>query len=324
VKLHKRNRRSETAEAQLREQNKVTDRESGPRGEKMSSQTGETRIKTNFLENQAKEVSDKKMSKGPMIAFSIIFIAGLGFGGFKVAEFLMNYQTIAMMKNIELILDSPTTKDGQATVDVVVRNNNPFPVKDFAFKYTIDGTNGGNVAAGTAKIDNLVPAADERKFAAVPLGAIKGAPAKMHVDLSQAVIAEKSTLPADVQMAITDALFLKEQDSVAAFEKLAAQQPESPVVLNALGLAYEECGIKDKAKEQFQKAIIAADAAVLKGGSDAATAASGATDNAAENAHYHLGNLLLDSDKTKAKAEFEAAAKLNPTDPAVQAALQKF
>lgn len=290
----------------------------------MSSQTGETRIRTNFLENQAKEVSDKKMSKGPMIAFGVIFLAGISFGGYKVAEFLMNYETIAMSKNIELILDSPTTKDGQASVDVVVRNNNPFPVRDFAFKYTIDGTNGGNVAAGTAKIDNLVPAADERKFAAVPLGAISGAPAKMHVDLSAAKIAEKSKLPPDVQMGITDALFLKEQDSVTAFEKLAAQQPDSPVVLTGLGLAYEECGMKDKAKDQFQKAIDAANAAALKAGSDAATAASAASDNAAENAHYHLGNLLLDSDKEKAKAEFEAAAKLNPTDPAVQAALQKL
>ncbi|HNB22863.1 MAG TPA: hypothetical protein PKZ32_10605, partial [Candidatus Melainabacteria bacterium] len=78
----------------------------------MSSQTSETRIKTNFLENQAKEVSGKKMSKGPLVAFGVVFLAGVTFGGYKVAEFLMNYETIAMMKNIELILDSPTTKNG--------------------------------------------------------------------------------------------------------------------------------------------------------------------------------------------------------------------
>lgn len=307
----------------------------------MSSQTGETRIKTNFLENQAREVSHKKMSKGPLIAFGIVFLSGISFGGYKVAEFLMNYETIAMLKNVELILDSPTTKNGQATVDIVVRNNNPFPVKDFAIAYTIDGASGGNVAKGVAKIPTIVPAADERKFATVALGAINGAPGKMHVDLSSAVIAEKSKLPGDVQARITDALFLKEQDSVAAFEQIAKELPDSPVVLTGLGLAYEECGQKDKAKETYEKAIVAADAAASKVGADAASAATAstaattadatatasgtcATGNAAENAHYHLGVLLLDSDKKKAKAEFEAAAQLDPGDPAVQAELEKL
>ncbi len=302
----------------------------------MSSQTGETRIKTNFLENQAREVSDKKMSKGPIIAFAIFFLAGVSFGGYKVAEFLMNYETIAMMKNVELILDSPTTKNGQATVDIVVRNNNPFPVKNFEIAYTIDGASGNNVAKGVAKIGTLVPAADERKFAAVPLGAINGAPGKMHVDLSSAIIAEKSKLPGDVQSRITDALFLKEQDSVAAFEQIAKELPDSPVVLTGLGLAYEECGLKDKAKETYGKAIAAADAEVVKAGRDAASAAttnavpSAATTTAAganstlENAHYHLGVLLLDSDKKEAKAQLEIARQMDPSDPAVQAELEKL
>lgn len=302
----------------------------------MSSQTGETRIKTNFLENQAKEVSDKKMSKGPIIAFAIFFLCGVSFGGYKVVEFLMNYETIAMMKNIELILDSPTTKNGQATVDIVVRNNNPFPVKNFEVSYTIDGASGNNVAKGVAKISSLVPAADERKFAAVPLGAIKGAPGKMHVDLSSADIAEKSKLPGDVQSRITDALFLKEQDSVAAFEQLAKELPDSPVVLAGLGLSYEECGLKDKAKESYAKAIAAADAEAVKAGRDAAsaaatnavpasanTAAAGAN-STLENAHYHLGVLLLDSDKKQAKAQLEIASQMDPSDPAVQAELEKL
>lgn len=267
-------------------------------------QTGETRIKTNFLENQAKEVSDKKMSKGPIIAFAIVFLAALSFGAYKVAMFLMNYETIAMMKNVELILDSPTTKDGQATVDIVVRNNNPFPVKNFEITYTIDGTSGGNVAKGVAKIDNLVPAADERKFATVSLGAISGAPGKMHVDLTDAVIAEKSKLPPDVQSRITDALFLKETESVAAFESLAKEMPDSSIVLTGLGLAYEEGGQKDKAKDAYEKAI--------------------AADSKNENAHYHLGALLIDLDKAKAKEELEAAAQLDAADPAVQAALAKL
>lgn len=310
----------------------------------MSSQTGETRIKTNFLENQAREVSDKKMSKGPIIAFGIFFLAGVSFGGYKVAEFLMNYETIAMMKNIELILDSPTTKNGQATVDIVVRNNNPFPVRNFEIAYTIDGATGSNVAKGVAKISTLVPAADERKFATVALGAIQGEPGKMHVDLSSADIAEKSKLPGDIQSRITDALFLKEQDSVAAFEQIAKELPDSPVVLTGLGLAYEECGLKDKAKESFGKAIAASDAEFVKAGRDAASAATinavpAATINAVptaantvaaganstvENAHYHLGLLLLDADKKKAKAEFEIAAQMEPSDPAVQAELEKL
>ena len=295
----------------------------------MSSQTGETRIKTSFLENQAKEVSDKKMSKGPIIVFGILFLAGISFGGYKVTEFLMNYETIAMMKNVELILDSPTTKNGQATVDIVVRNNNPFPVKNFAIAYTIDGVTGNSVAKGVAKIPTLVPAADERKFATVSLGAISGAPGKMHVDLSAAVIAEKSKLPGDVQARITDALFLKEQDSVAAFEQIAKELPDSTVVLTGLGLAYEECGMKDKAKETYGKAIAAANAESSKAGADAASAAAthdapGEANYAAENAHYHLGVLLLDSDKKQAKAELEIAAQLNPNDPAVQSELEKL
>lgn len=311
----------------------------------MSSQTGETRIKTNFLENQAKEVSDKKMSKGPIIAFGIVFLAGISFGGYKVAEFLMNYETIAMMKNIELILDSPTTKDGQATVDIVVRNNNPFPVKGFEVSYTIDGATGSTVAKGVAKIPTVVPAADERKFATVPLGTISGAPGKMHVDLTGAVIAEKSKLPGDIQARITDALFLKEQDSVSAFEQISKELPASPVVLTGLGLAYEECGMKDKAIESYGKAIASAELENAKVGADAASAAttnagvtssntpgtgsntgsnSGTNNSTVENAHYHLGVLLLDSDKKKAKAEFEAAAQLDSSDPAVQAELEKL
>lgn len=291
----------------------------------MSSQTGETRIRTNFLENQAKEVSHKKMSKGPVVGFAVVFLAGISFGAYKVTEFLMNYETIAAMKNIELILDSPTTKDGQATVDVVVRNNNPFPVKNFAFSYTIDGTGGGTVASGTAKIDSLVPAADERKFAFVPLGAITGSPAKMHVDLSAAKIAEKSKLPGDVQQRITDALFLKEQDSVAALEQLDKELPNTPVILNGLGAAYEECSMKDKAQASYEKSITAANEAATKAGADAADAAGAtATNSTAENAHYHLGLLLLNSDKKKAQEEFETAAKMDPADPAVQAALEKL
>ena len=308
----------------------------------MRSQTGETRIKTNFLENQAKEVSHKKMSKGPLIALGIVFLAGVSFGGYKVVEFLMNYETIAMMKNIDLILDSPTTKDGQATVDVIVRNNNPFPVKDFAFKFTVDGVTGGKVAGGIAKIDNLVPAVDERKFASVPLGAISGDPAHMHVDLSAAVIADKSKLPGDIQQRITDSILLKEQDSVAAFEQLDKELPENPVILSSLGIAYEECSLKDKAKQSFEKAIAAAEAEADKAGRDAASAATLSTaaavpgnapvgsslplgtKSALENAHYHLGLLLRDSDKKKAKAEFEAAAALNPSDPNVQSELEKL
>ncbi len=293
----------------------------------MSSQTGETRIKTNFLENQAKEVSHKKMSKGPIIGFAIVFLTGISFGAYKVTEFLMNYETVAMMKNIELILDSPIAKNGQATVDIVVRNNNPFAVRNFAIAYTIDGASGSNVAKGVAVISNLVPAADERKFAAVSLGAIKGEPGKMHVDLSSAKIAEKSKLPGDIQQRISDALFLKEQDSVAAFEQLNKELPNSPVVLNGLGLAYEECGLKDKAKESYEKAIAAADAAATKAGSDAASAASSSPNSAdatAENSHYHLGLLLMDSDKKKAREEFETAARMDGADPAVQAALDKL
>ncbi len=239
----------------------------------------------------------------------------------------MNYETIAMMKNVELILDSPTTKDGHATVDIVVRNNNPFPVRNFEVTYTIDGASGSNVAKGVAKLSALVPAADERKFAAVPLGAITGAPGKMHVDLTDAVIAEKSKLPGEVQTRITDALFLKEQDSVAAFEQIAKELPDSPVVLTGLGLAYEECGQKDKAKETYEKAIVAADAQGKDAGagadaaSAATTTATTTAGSAAENAHYHLGVLLLDTDKKRAKEEFEKAAQMEPTDPAVQAAL---
>jgi len=304
----------------------------------MSSQTSETRIKTNFLENQAKEVSGKKMSKGPLVAFGVVFLAGVTFGGYKVAEFLMNYETIAMMKNIELILDSPTTKNGQATVDIVVRNNNPFPVQNFEISYTIDGTTGGNVSRGVAKIDNLVPAADERKFATVSLGAISGEPGKMHVDLTAAKVAEKSKLPGDVQQRITDALFLKEQDSLAAFQQLDKELPDNPVILNGLALTYEECNQKDLAKQTYEKAIVAAEAANAKVGADAAEAAntagaasdstvssaSTAANSTIENAHYHLGLLLLSADKKKAQAEFEAASKLAPNDPAVIAELEKL
>ena len=300
----------------------------------MSSQTSDTRIKTNFLENQAKEVSDKKMSKGPLIAFGIVFLAGVSFGGYKVTEFLMNYETIAMMKNIELILDSPTTKNGQATVDIVVRNNNPFPVQNFEIAYTIDGTTGGTVSKGVAKIENLVPAADERKFATVSLGAINGEPGKMHVDLTDAKVAEKSKLPGDIQQRITDALFLKEQDSLAAFQQLDKELPDTPVILNGLALTYEECNQKDLAKQTYEKAIVAAEAAGSKVGADAAEAATissantntGTTANRStiENAHYHLGLLLLSADKKKAQAEFEAAAQLDPNDPAVKAELDKL
>ncbi|MBX9950314.1 MAG: hypothetical protein K2Y39_14190 [Candidatus Obscuribacterales bacterium] len=304
----------------------------------MSSQTTDTRIKTNFLENQAKEVSDKKMSKGPLIAFGIVFLAGISFGGYKVTEFLMNYETIAMMKNIELILDSPTTKNGQATVDIVVRNNNPFPVQNFEIAYTIDGTTGGNVSKGIAKIENLVPAADERKFATVSLGAINGEPGKMHVDLTAARVAEKSKLPGDVQQRITDALFLKEQDSLAAFQQLDKELPDNPVILNGLALTYEECNQKDLAKQTYEKAIVAAQAASANGadaaeaatpaagvaGAPAETGASSANKSTIENAHYHLGLLLLSADKKKAQAEFEAAAKLDPNDPAVKAELEKL
>lgn len=305
------------------------------------SSPSDTRIKTNFLENQAKEVSDKKMSKGPLIAFGIVFLAGISFAGYKVTEFLMNYETIAMMKNIELILDSPTTKNGQATVDIVVRNNNPFPVQNFEIAYTIDGANGGSVSKGVAKIENLVPAADERKFATVSLGAMNGEPGKMHVDLTGAKISEKSKLPGDVQQRITDALFLKEQDSLAAFQQLDKELPNNPVILNGLALTYEECSQKDKAKETYEKSIATSQAGGAKGGPDAAEAAtptatpageassaeaaSGATHNSTlENAHYHLGLLLLNTDKKKAQAEFEAAAQLDPNDPAVKAELEKL
>jgi tetratricopeptide (TPR) repeat protein len=305
------------------------------------SSPSDTRIKTNFLENQAKEVSDKKMSKGPLIAFGIVFLAGISFAGYKVTEFLMNYETIAMMKNIELILDSPTTKNGQATVDIVVRNNNPFPVQNFEIAYTIDGTTGGSVSKGVAKIENLVPAADERKFATVSLGAMNGEPGKMHVDLTGAKISEKSKLPGDVQQRITDALFLKEQDSLAAFQQLDKELPNNPVILNGLALTYEECSQKDKAKETYEKSISTSQAGGAKGGPDAAEAAtptatpageassaeaaSGATHNSTlENAHYHLGLLLLNTDKKKAQAEFEAAAQLDPNDPAVKAELEKL
>ena len=305
----------------------------------MSSQTGETRIKTNFLENQAKEVSDKKMSKGPLIAFGIVLLAGVSFGGFKAAEFLMNYETIAMMKNIELILDSPTTQNGQATVDIVVRNNNPFPVQNFEISYTIDGTTGGSVSKGVAKIENLVPAADERKFATVSLGAINGEPGKMHVDLTSAKVSEKSKLPGDVQQRITDALFLKEQDSLAAFQQLDKELPNNPVILNGLALTYEECNQKDLAKQTYEKSIAAAQSAGAKTGADAAEAATpaaagvagapaepraSATNSTLENAHYHLGLLLLSTHKKKAQAEFEAAAQLDPNDPAVKAEIEKL
>lgn len=270
----------------------------------MSSVSDENRIRTNFLENQAKEVSHKERGKAPLIAFGIVALGAVSFGCYQAVNFLLNYQSIAMLKSIELILDKPTTTDGKATVDVVVRNNNPFAVKQFQFAYTIDGVDGGTVSSGTVTLPTAVPGADERKFANVSLGAITGEPAKMHVDLSKAVIAEKTSLPGDVQNRVTDALYLKEQDSFAALEALNKEVPKNATILTALGLAYEECQYQDKAKVAYEEAI--------------------AVDPQDENAHYHLALLLTKSDPKKAKAELETAAQIAPEDPGVKEAIAKL
>src|ERR1700719_1494054 len=92
-------------------------------------------IKTNFMDAQAKESSQSPLKLLPVRIFIGIVVIGILFGAYKVVDYILNFDKISTMKNVEINLKSPSMKMGQALVDVKLYNYNTVPIHGASFRY---------------------------------------------------------------------------------------------------------------------------------------------------------------------------------------------
>jgi hypothetical protein len=150
--------------------------------------TSEGPLKSNFLENQARDISTPAYKKFPVVLLSVIFVVGVIVGIWQLALFVMAYPKLAAAKNISLQLQHPKMEAGTAFVDMEVTNGNDQPIKNMTVKYTISGATSEAVSEGQISVPCDIPARGKKVVEHVNLGALAQPASKMHAEVSEAVV----------------------------------------------------------------------------------------------------------------------------------------
>jgi hypothetical protein len=150
--------------------------------------TSEGPLKTNFLENQAREISTPAYKRFPTVLLLVIFAVGVVVGIWQLALFCMAYPKLSAAKNVSLQLQHPRMEAGNAFVDMEVDNANDLPLKNMSVKFSISGADGSVVSEGQLSVDCDVPGTGKKVIEHLRLGALSQPAAKMHAEVAEATL----------------------------------------------------------------------------------------------------------------------------------------
>jgi TolA-binding protein len=262
------------------------------------------RIKTNFMDNQAREISKPSLSRGKIAIILVAVLGVVGFGVYQAVTYIMNMGKMLAVKSVVVSMQHPGMFDGTAMVDATVTNLNPTSVSHMVLHYNIMGPAGSSVAAGVVNIPNAVPAGDSRTFSHVKLCKLTDQAARMQAEIVDLQIDGKSNLTPDQEQQFIDAVAAqKEEEKQRLLEQFTKSVPNFVPGYIALGKTY-------MADNEFNKAAQVLKKAVELDGKDG-------------DAHYQLSLALAQSGKKKeAGQELKKAFEILPEDPDVQHTVQ--
>lgn len=263
----------------------------------MNSEQDQAPLRTNFLENQAKEGNVSAFKRGPVLFVLILVAIGVLYGIYSGVIYFLNIEKHMAKRNIEIFFNRPEMRNGDAYVQVRVRNLNSNDVKNIVFRYKVNDPAGKSLASGLVTLPYVVPAGDEREFSGVKLGSVSGGGSRMDAELVELTPGEKVyKLTPEQQDQFAEALMAKENQA-EELEKFSNEVPEFVPGLIAAGRAAQETNPL-KAMDFLEKAI--------------------KLEPKNANAHFRLGMSLMAKEKSAARKELQTAASLAPDDPEIK------
>lgn len=263
-----------------------------------------SKIRTGFFVNQARESEASPWKKGPFLVL-VIFVGALAlFGGYKLVTFMINYDNIKAMNNVDAHISKvKTDAEGKVIADMTVANYNPAPITDMVISYTIHDAAGSKLKDGTLKINIPVPAGDKRTFPALELGTVTGQPEKLEQKLEDLKYGPKPKINEKLVDKYINATMKPDKENFADFDDITQDADNFSPALVGMGRAYAARSDWKRAMEQYKHAI--------------------EIDPDNWNAHYHMAmSMFYAGDKTGAKKELEKASTLAPEDPLVTFSLK--
>lgn len=266
----------------------------------------DTRIKTDFFDQQARESSTGLLKNTPLRIVLGLVAVGVIWALYTLVQYVLNFNKLQAMKNVTVTLQKPDMRDGVAMVDVTLGNLNPLSVEQLVIRYGILGPEGNVVSSNLVLIPNTVPAGGERTFRHVKLGEFKDQSARMQAELADLKLGPKANLNPEQEMRFTELAGLKEeQEAEKGFEEFVKAAPEFVPGYVALGRAYMNVNNYDKALEVLKQAVH--------------------IDEHNAEAHYQLALALRHKGATKeAEREMQAAYDLMPNDPDIQQTISEM
>lgn len=255
-------------------------------------------LKTNFFANQAK--SEKIGGAKTKVFNTIILGMGLAsaYGLYVLTMYLLNYENIAAMENVEVHFEKASVKDGVAVVNVEMINLNPAPIKHIKVGFRIADPTDATLKEGVIELAGQVPAGDRRTFAEVALGEIKGVPAKLSPKVASIIYGPKPKIKEKYIGEFMKAAALRDKDALQEYEILVDNTEDFAPARVGLGRAYAAKAKWDEAMKQYDKAI--------------------ELDPNNANAHYYKAVAqFYTGDKENAKKEIDIAVRIAPDDPEI-------
>ena len=255
-------------------------------------------LKTNFFANQSKGSTTGGVS-AQIFKFCVIAIGIAGaYGLYILVQYLLAYDNVEAMGNVDVAFEKPKIKDGVAVVDVDIVNLNPAPIKHMKISYRIADATDATIKEGVVELPGQVPAGDRRTFAETSLGEVKGHPAKLSPKLEQLIYGPKPKLKDKIVDKFKAAAAIKDKDALETYEDLIQETEDFAPAYVGLGRSYAAKGKYEDALKQYSKAL--------------------EIDPQNANAHYYSAVVLYYlNQKEKAKKEIEQAMLIAPDDPEI-------
>lgn len=255
-------------------------------------------LKTNFLANQSKG-STTGGATAQVFKFIVIALGiGACYGLYILATYLMSYDNVEAMNNVEVTFEKPKMRDGVAMVNVDVVNLNPAPIKHMKISYKIADATDSTLKEGQVELPGQVPAGDRRTFADTSLGEVKGHPAKLTPKLEALIYGPKPKLKDKYVDKFKAAAAVRDKDALETYEDLVSETEDFAPAYVGLGRAWAAKGKMEKALEWYKKALD--------------------IDPQNANAHFYSAVALYYlNKKEEAKKEIDAAMLIAPDDPEI-------
>jgi tetratricopeptide (TPR) repeat protein len=265
----------------------------------------EERIRTNFMDNQARDLSKPALSKTKLRVIIAVALIALAFGLYQAINFVMNLGKITALNSVAVTLQHPGMLDGVAMVDVTINNLNTTAISNIGFQYDILGPNGVAVATGVVTIPGTVPSGDSRTFPHVKLGQLTEQAARMQAKVVDVQLGAKPNLTADQEYRFSQLAALPDEEKQPELERFVKEAPRFMPGYVQLARTY-------MAANEYQKAI-----GILKKAVE--------IEPQYGDAHYNLALSLQHLGQKKAAGkELRKSLDLMPDDPDVQRTAQHF